>query len=86
MHCVLPLNARHFGAKRKAKWCKMQGKMVQNAGQNGAKRKAKCCKMRGKMHKYPHLRDKQKLLNVLKRRSKGAKHTTKTAILEANCW
>jgi hypothetical protein len=42
--------------------------------------------MPGKMYKYPHLRDKQKLLDVLKRGSKGAKHTTKTAILEANCW
>jgi len=25
------LNAMRFGAKRKAFWCKMQGKMVQNA-------------------------------------------------------
>ena len=37
----MPLNAVHFGAKRKVKWCKTQCKMVQNAVQNGAKRKAK---------------------------------------------
>ena len=27
----MPLNAVRFGAKRSAFWCKMQGKMVQNA-------------------------------------------------------
>ena len=37
----MPLNAVRFGAKRKVKWCKTQGKMVQNAVQNGAKRSAK---------------------------------------------
>ena len=37
----MPLNAVRFGAKRKVKWCKMQGKMVQNAVQNGAKCKTK---------------------------------------------
>ena len=37
----MPLNAVHFGAKRSAFWCKMQGEMVQNAVQNAAKRKAK---------------------------------------------
>ena len=31
------LNAVHFGAKRKVKWCKTQGKMVLNAVQNAAK-------------------------------------------------
>ena len=35
------LNAVRFGAKRKVKWCKMQGVLLQNAGQNGAKRNAK---------------------------------------------
>jgi len=30
-----------FGAKRKVKWCKTQGEMVQNAVQNAAKRKTK---------------------------------------------
>jgi len=38
------------------------------------------------MYKYPYLRDKQKPLDVPKRGSKGANHTTKTAILEPNCW
>jgi len=28
--CVLPLNGVRFGAKWRAFWCKMQGKMVQN--------------------------------------------------------
>ena len=42
----MPLNAVHFGAKRKVKWCKMQCKMVQNAVQNGAKRKSKSIKIR----------------------------------------
>ena len=31
------LNAVRFGAKRKVKWCKTQGKMVLNAVQNDAK-------------------------------------------------
>ena len=35
------LNAVHFAAKRKVKWCKTQCKMVLNAVQNGAK-----CKMK----------------------------------------
>ncbi len=30
-------NEVRFGAKCKAKWCKMQGKMVLNAVQNAAK-------------------------------------------------
>ena len=34
MQCNMPLNAVRFGAKRKAKWCKMQYKMVQNAVQH----------------------------------------------------
>jgi len=34
-------NALRFDAKRKVKWCKTQGKMVQNARRNGAKRKTK---------------------------------------------
>jgi len=33
MHCVLVQNALRFGAKRKVKWCKKQGKMVLNAMQ-----------------------------------------------------
>ena len=33
----MPLNAVRFGAKRKVKWCKMQGVLLQNAGQNAAK-------------------------------------------------
>jgi hypothetical protein len=37
------LNALRFGAKRKVKWCKTQGKMVLNAGQNGTKCAAKDC-------------------------------------------
>ena len=36
-------NVVRFDAKCKAKWCKMQGKMVQNARQNGAKCSVKCC-------------------------------------------
>jgi len=35
------LIAVRFGAKRKVKWCKTQGEMVQNAVQNAAKRKTK---------------------------------------------
>ena len=31
MKCVLVLNAVQYAAKRSAFWCKMQGKMVQNA-------------------------------------------------------
>jgi len=30
-------NAVHFGAKRSAFWCKMEGILVQNAVQNAAK-------------------------------------------------
>ena len=36
------LNALRFAAKRKAKWCKMQGKMVLNARLNAAKCQARC--------------------------------------------
>ena len=35
------LNAVRFGAKRKVKWCKMQGVLLLNAGQNAAKCKQK---------------------------------------------
>ena len=42
----MPLNAVRFGAKRKVKWCKTQGKMVQNAVQNAAKSKTKSIKIR----------------------------------------
>ena len=37
----MPLNAVRFGAKRKVKWCKTQGVLLQNAGQNAAKCKQK---------------------------------------------
>ena len=37
MQCILVLNAVRFGAKCNAFWCKMQGKMVQNAAQCAAK-------------------------------------------------
>ena len=57
----MPLNAVHFGAKRKVKWCKTQCKMVQNAVQNGAKRSAKWCKTQGKKHKHPPQMYKQSL-------------------------
>ena len=40
------LNALRFGAKCSAIWCKMQGKMVQNARQNGAKCDAKSINIR----------------------------------------
>ena len=39
------LNAVRFGAKCKAKWCKMQCKMVQDAMQNAAKRETKSIKI-----------------------------------------
>ena len=42
----MPLNAVRFGAKCKVKWCKTQGKMVQNAVQNAAKCEAKSIKIR----------------------------------------
>ena len=45
MHCILLLNAVHFGAKRSVFWCKMQCVLVQNARQNGAKCSAKWCYM-----------------------------------------
>ena len=57
----MPLNAVHFGAKRKVKWGKTQCKMVQNAVQNGAKRSAKWCKTQGKKHKHPPQMYKQSL-------------------------
>ncbi|RKW58125.1 MAG: hypothetical protein D8H98_11765 [Prevotella sp.] len=37
MQGVLLQNARRFGAKCKAIWCKTQGILVQNARQNAAK-------------------------------------------------
>ena len=40
-------NAVRFGAKRKVKWCKMQGVLLQNAGQNGVKRNAKSINIHG---------------------------------------
>jgi len=40
------LNVVRFGAKRKAFWCKTQGKMLLNASQNGAKWKPKSIKIR----------------------------------------
>jgi len=43
IHCVLVLNAVHFGAKHSAFWCKTQCILVQNARCFGAKCKAKCC-------------------------------------------
>ena len=42
----MPLNAVRFGAKCSAFWCKMQGKMVQNAVKNVAKRDTKSIKIR----------------------------------------
>ena len=36
------LNALRFGAKRKVKWCKMQGKMVRNVLQKTAKKERIC--------------------------------------------
>ena len=39
------LNVVRFDAKCKAKWCKMQCKMVQNAVLNAAKRKTKSIKI-----------------------------------------
>ena len=39
-------NAMRFGAKCNAFWCKMQGKMVQNAVRNAAKRDTKSIKIR----------------------------------------
>jgi len=33
MQCILLLNAVRFGAKRKAKWCKTQWKMLLKARQ-----------------------------------------------------
>ena len=33
----MPLNAVRFGAKRKVKWCKTQGKLPLNAVQNAAR-------------------------------------------------
>ena len=42
----MPLNAVRFGAKRKVKWYKTQGKMVQNAVQNAAKRRMKSINIR----------------------------------------
>jgi len=41
------LNALHFGTKRKVKWYKTQGEMVQNAVQNAAKRKMKGINIHG---------------------------------------
>ena len=37
MQCNMVQNAVRFGAKRKVKWCKTQGKMPLNAVQNAAK-------------------------------------------------
>ena len=51
-----------YAAKRSAFWCKMQGKMVQNAVRFGAKRKVKWCKMQDEKHKYPLQWYKQNLL------------------------
>ena len=39
------LNTMRFVAKRSAKWCKMQCKMVQNAVRNGAKCEQKSIKI-----------------------------------------
>jgi len=43
IHCVLVLNAVHFGAKHSAFWCKTQRILVQNAVHFGAKRKMFWC-------------------------------------------
>ena len=52
-HCILVLNASHFGAKRKPFWCKTRGILVLNARQNAAKRKAKRIKIRIKAIEKP---------------------------------
>ncbi len=59
----MPLNAVHFGAKCSAFWCKMQGKMVQNAVQNAAKHKVKSinihCKWKNKTFKNHEIHGKK---------------------------
>ena len=72
-HCILVLNASHFGAKRKPFWCKTQAILVQNTRHFGAKRKAKRCKMQGKTHKNTHQSDRQNPFEPLKTGLKSGK-------------